>query len=131
MLHDSGGATTLYLTCGYDTQSPQTLQRQKPLVQQQAAVPKLCALVLQGEPSVFESETGREGMAEPVGRRRAYQMAGIDYDNCDTCQVALFLDFFLEFQGLGFRLSPALLGSHPAKSAHPLGLALVKWCSVC
>jgi hypothetical protein len=46
-------------------------------------------LVLQGEPSVFESETGREGMAEPVGRRRAYQMAGIDYDNCDTCQVAL------------------------------------------
>ena len=52
--------------------------------------PELCALVLQGEPSVFESETGREGMAEPVGRRR-YQMAGIDYDNSDTCQVALVL----------------------------------------
>lgn len=49
---------------------------------------QLGASVLQGEPSVFESETAREGMAEPVSRRR-YQMAGIDYDNCDTCQVAL------------------------------------------
>jgi hypothetical protein len=46
-----------------------------------------CASVLQGEPSVFESETGRQGMAEPVGRRTTRQVAGVDYDNADTCQV--------------------------------------------
>ncbi len=42
---------------------------------------------MQGEPSVFDSETARAGLEEPVGRRTSRQIAGTDYQHAETCQV--------------------------------------------
>lgn len=53
--------------------------------------------MLQGEPSVFDSETARDGMAEPTGRRSTRQVAGTDYPHAETCQVRCHLDLCFRF----------------------------------
>lgn len=48
---------------------------------------KIVINILQGEPSVFDTETARAGAEEPVGRRTSRQIAGTDYQHAETCQV--------------------------------------------